>query len=110
MDTVGRHKEEEMKASVEVQMLKDNLDHILFVQKLIEEAETHERINYQSYLKALQEGLLDSHQGRYIYISKGRMLNKSFKRPHDVIDYFPDYSDIFSDSIFIYVPIVRKGV
>lgn len=39
------------------------------------------------------------------------MLNKSFKRPHDVLDHFPQQSaDQFpySHAMFIYVPCVQK--
>jgi hypothetical protein len=92
-------------------MLKDNMEHIDFVQRMINDATAEERLNYVSYLKALKEGLLDNHQGRYIFISKGRMLNKSFKRPHDVLDHFPHSSGDtlpYSHSMFIYVPMVHK--
>lgn len=91
-------------------LLRDNLDHIEFVQRLIDDANEVERLNYTSYLKALKEGLLENHQGRYIYISKGKMLNKSFKRPHDVLDHFPQNADQFpySHSVFIYVPSVQR--
>jgi hypothetical protein len=56
--------------SVEVQVTRDQLDHFEFVQRLINMAEDHERLNYQSYMRALREGLLNGHQGRWIYISK----------------------------------------
>ncbi len=90
--------------------LRDDMEHIEFVQRMIDEASDSERINYVSYLKALREGLLENHKGRYIYISKGKMLNKSFKRPHDVLDHFPQNSDIFpyTNSIVIYVPCLHK--
>jgi hypothetical protein len=89
-----------------VQYLKDDAEHIQFVKSLINDATDFERVNYRSYLKALQEGLLENHQGRYIYISKGKMLNKSFKRPHDAVDHLPCKDDSFpyEHAIFIYVP------
>jgi hypothetical protein len=88
------------------QYLKDDVEHIQFVKSLIADATDYERVNYCSYLKALQDGLLENHQGRYIYISKGKMLNKSFKRPHDAVDHLPSKEDSFpyEHAVFIYVP------
>lgn len=86
--------------------LKLNTEHVTFVESLMVSATEEEKLNYRSYLKALKDGLLDNHRGRYIYICKGKMLNKSFKRAHDVFDHFPaevnSYS--YSESVFIYVP------
>ena len=90
--------------------LKDDLEHIRFVQSLIKDATEPERVNYLSYLKALRDGLLETHQGRYIYISRGKLLNKSFKRPHDALDHFPQYADAnpYTHALFIYVPQQQK--
>uniref|UniRef100_A0A7S3M4T0 Uncharacterized protein n=1 Tax=Spumella elongata TaxID=89044 RepID=A0A7S3M4T0_9STRA len=90
--------------------LRDDTEHISFVQRMINEASDAERVNYVSYLKALREGLLENHKGRYIYISKGKMLNKSFKRPHDVLDHFPQNNEVFpyTSSNVIYVPCLHK--
>lgn len=90
--------------------LRDDNEHIAFVQRMINEASDSERLNYVSYLKALREGLLENHKGRYIYISKGKMLNKSFKRPHDVLDHFPQNNEVFpyTNSNVIYVPCLHK--
>lgn len=92
----------------QIRALKDDREHIKFVQALIADATEQERINYISYLKALKDGLLENHQGRYVYISKGKMLNKSFKRPHDAVDHVPENADTFpySHSVFVYVPML----
>mmetsp|Transcript_26048 Transcript_26048/g.53101 ORF Transcript_26048/g.53101 Transcript_26048/m.53101 type:complete len:113 (-) Transcript_26048:26-364(-) len=87
-------------------------EQVRFVEKMILDASPEMKVNYQSYLQALREGLLKNHQGRYIYISKGRMLNKSFKYPHDVTDYFhiplPNTPSFFTYSTVIYVPPMHK--
>jgi hypothetical protein len=90
----------------QVRALKDDREHVKFVQSLLADATEHERVNYQSYLRALRDGLLENHQGRYVYISKGKMLNKSFKRPHDAVDHISDSAEGFPYlySLFIYVP------
>ena len=87
-------------------LLRNDMDHIEFVQRLIVEGTENERLNYISYLKALREGLLENHQGRFVYISRGKMLNKSLKLPHDVLDHFPQSpeSSPYEHAVFVYVP------
>ena len=68
--------------------LADKIDHIKFVEDLMKYAcNVAEKLNYESYLKALRSNLLDSHQGRYVYIVNGMFLNKSFEFAHEVIDH-----------------------
>ena len=66
-----------------------------------------EKLNIKAYLRALEDGLLENHRGRYVFISKGKMLNKSFKRAHDVYDHVNmDRETIPSPhAMFVYVPI-----
>jgi len=101
--------------------LKDDINHIRFVQQLIDSALTpKERLNYESYLKALRGGYLETHQGRYVYVVDGKLLRRSFKLAHEIVDHlaFIEHSHtssaddqssgdlLFSDSTFIYVPSV----
>ena len=81
--------------------------HVEFIQKLIEYVTEEEKINYRSYLKALNNGLLESHRGRFVFICKGKMFNKSFKRAHDIFDYLPSEACSFpsASATFMYVPI-----
>jgi hypothetical protein len=80
--------------------------HVEFIQKLIDTVSEEEKVNYRSYLKALNNGLLESHRGRFVFISKGKMFNKSFKRAHDIFDYLPADSCPFPSpsATFMYVP------
>lgn len=75
---------------------KGNIDyHIELVENLIKMGTEEEKKNYVTYLKALRDGLLENHRGRYILIRNGKMLNKSFKRAHDIFDRFPPDSGSF---------------
>jgi len=69
--------------------------HVELVENLIKLASEEEKKNYITYLKALKDGLLENHRGRYILIRNGKMLNKSFKRAHDIFDRFPPDSGSF---------------
>lgn len=100
--------------------LKDDVGHIRFVEQLIDSyaLTAKEKLNYESYLKALQGGFLEMHQGRYVYIVNGKLLRRSFKLAHEIVDHLTivDNDDavlaehqhpedlLFSDSTFIYVP------
>jgi len=98
--------------------LKDDVGHIRFVEQLIDSALTaKEKLNYESYLKALRGGYLETHQGRYVYIVNGKLLRRSFKLAHEIVDHLmfvnhhavlPEHHRpddlLFSDSTFIYVP------
>jgi len=92
--------------------LTDKIDHIRFVEDLMKYASNAtEKVNYESYLKALRSSLLDSHQGRYVYIVDGKFLNKSFQFAHEVIDhlitsgYKSESGCLFlNNATFIYVP------
>lgn len=99
--------------SIHINMsLKEHSEHITFVESLVSSPHLseQERINVKSYLRAVRDGLLENHRGRFIYIRKGRMLNKSFKRAHDVFDHVlpPDSHEkadpVCADATFIYVP------
>mmetsp|Transcript_32449 Transcript_32449/g.44312 ORF Transcript_32449/g.44312 Transcript_32449/m.44312 type:complete len:101 (-) Transcript_32449:331-633(-) len=81
--------------------------HVELVENLIKLATEEEKKNYITYLKALKDGLLENHRGRYILIRNGKMLNKSFKRAHDIFDRFPPDSGSFpsASSTFAYVPL-----
>ena len=90
--------------------LKDSKEHIEFVQNLINDDSTteQERMNYMSYMRALVGGTLEDHQGRYVYLSKGVLLDKSFKNPHDVLDHLNQSNaetplNVYTYSLFIYV-------
>jgi hypothetical protein len=91
-------------SSEKVLVMRDKLEQFKFVQSLIDMADKNEKKNYESYMRALREGLLSGHGGRWIFVQRGRIYNRSFKRPHDIIDYFSKQNDIFKDSIIIYVP------
>ena len=92
--------------------LTDKIDHIRFVEDLMKYAcNVSERLNYERYLKALRSNLLDSHQGRYVYIVDGMFLNKSFEFAHEVIDHLIASGNktgseclLFNNATFIYVP------
>lgn len=101
--------------------LKDDVGHIRFVEQLIDSyaLTAKEKLNYESYLKALRGGFLEMHQGRYVYIVNGKLLRRSFKLAHEIVDHLtfvvdhdtaePDEHQhpgdlLFSDSTFIYVP------
>ena len=83
--------------------------HIDLVGNLIKNGTEAEKINYRVYLKAFKDGLLESHRGRFLFINRGKMFNKSFKRAHDIFDHFSASSeDLFSNSggaTIIYVPL-----
>ena len=83
------------------------MEHIEFVELLISNASEDEKINFGTYLKALKDGILENHRGRFVFIRKGKMLNKSFKRAHDIFDHFPPDSCTFpsASATFIYVPL-----
>ena len=100
------NQKKENRNSNSISLAKDT-DHISFVEGLIKTSHDDERINYTTYLKALKDGLLENHKGRYVFIRKGKMLNKSFKRAHDIFDHFPPESCSFpsSSATFIYVPL-----
>lgn len=99
---------EKPESKPEKAMITNNELHVEFIEKLIEgNCCEEERINYKSYLKALNNGLLESHRGRFVFICKGKMFNKSFKRAHDIFDYLPPDSCPFpsANATFMYVPI-----
>ena len=89
------------------ELLAKNTDHIEFVNELIRSGTEEEKLNYRAYLRALEDGLLENHRGRFVFISKGKMLNKSFKRAHDVYDHVNVDANTFStqQSTFVYVPL-----
>jgi hypothetical protein len=62
------------------ELLAKNVDHIEFVNELIRLGTEEEKLNYKAYLRALEDGLLENHRGRFVFISKGKMLNKSLGR------------------------------
>lgn len=84
-----------------------NGEHRSFIKALIANGTPEEVVNYKCYLKILDDGLLEKHKGRYLYISKGKLLNKSFKRIHDIYEYIPP--DLTgpggSQASIVYVPI-----
>ena len=88
-------------------LLSKNTEHIEFVNELIRNASESEKLNFRAYLRALEDGLLENHRGRFVFISKGKMLNKSFKRAHDVYDHVALVSETIPSphATFVYVPI-----
>lgn len=103
--------------------LKNDIDHNKFIEMMIRDACTaQEKINYESYYKAIKSGMLEGHQGRFVYIVNGKLLNQSFKYPHEIIDHIDflashesdikpmqhdsDCSDeiLFNKAAFLYVP------
>lgn len=88
-----------MDAHQQSQQSKTGIDyHVELVENLIKNGSEEEKKNYITYLKALRDGLLENHRGRYILIRNGKMLNKSFKRAHDIFDRFPPDSGSFPSS------------
>ena len=108
--------------------LKNDIDHNTFVEKMIRNACTaHEKLNYEIYLKAIKSGMLEGHQGRFVYIINGKILNQSFKYAHEIIDHIDflasiheseikpmqhesDCSDeiLFDKATFLYVPALNR--
>jgi len=107
--------------------LKSNIEHTSFVEKMIKNACTsQEKINYESFLTAIKSGLLEDHQGRFVYIVNGKLLNQSFKYAHEIIDHIDfiaihdsnikptvrenDCSDelLFNHATFLYVPALNR--
>ena len=87
-------------------------DHVELVGNLIKYGTEDEKVNYRAYLKALKDGLLEGHRGRYLFVNKGKLFNKSFKRPHDILDHFPaspeDLFTNFEKATIVYVPVNRE--
>ena len=79
----------------------------IFVKSLNAYLFVSEKLNIRAYLRALEDGLLENHRGRFVFISKGKMLNKSFKRAHDVYDHVFLVNETIPSqhAMFIYVPI-----
>ena len=107
--------------------LKNDIDHNKFVEKMIRNACTaQEKINYESYFKAIESGMLEGHQGRFVYITNGKLLNQSFKFAHEIIDHIDilaihesnikpiqhesDCSNeiLFNKATFLYVPALNR--
>jgi hypothetical protein len=106
--------------------LKNDIDHIKFVEKMIRNACTaQEKNNYESYFKAIKSGMLEGHQGRFVYIANGKLLNQSFKFAHEIIDHInflaihesdiklqheSDCSNeiLFNNATFLYVPALNR--
>lgn len=84
-----------------------NLQGELFLADSLVYYSCSEKLNIRAYLRALEDGLLENHRGRFVFISKGKMLNKSFKRAHDVYDHVFLVNETMPSqhAMFVYVPI-----
>lgn len=82
-------------------------DPTAFIKNLIDYGSEAEKINYAGYLKAWKGGILEKHRGRFVFIYRGKILNKSFRRAHDVYDHIPPNFCSFptDEATLVYVPL-----
>jgi hypothetical protein len=87
--------------------IKNDYDPLQFIKKLISDGSEAEKLNYAGFLKALKGGILDKHRGRFVFIYKGKILNKSFRLAHEVYDHIPSTFCSFptEDATVVYVPL-----